>query len=125
MARKTHKTRAMEKLQSLGWEVGDVERVVRTGGKAVSFDLFGCLDLVAIKGKRTLGLQVTDHTHVSHRVAKMEEEIRLWKCLEAGWLIEVWGVRNHEARDGSFAVVRSFELEKDGAVTVYGDSSVL
>lgn len=121
----THKEQAKRHLESLGWEVGDVERVIRNRGKAVSFDLFGFIDLLAIKGTRTLGLQVTDHTHISHRTSKMKQEARLWTCLEAGWEIEAWGVRNYAARDGSFAVVRKFELEKTGHVAVYNDSSIL
>lgn len=124
-AKITHKTRAIRKLEELGWTAGDVERVVRTQGKAVSFDLFGCIDVVAVRDEVTLGLQVTSPTNVAAHVDKMLAEGRLWDCLAAGWLIECWGVRTKATRDGSFAVVRRFEMDKRGLVTPYDDSFVI
>jgi hypothetical protein len=127
MARKlTHKTRAMQKLESLGWTVGDVERVLR--GLNRRFDLFGVADLLAIKrGKPTLAVQVTSagNGNVSAHVEKLLAEPRLWNCLECNWLVEIWGVRNKPTRDGSFAVVRRFELNNRGGVAAFDESAVL
>lgn len=126
MAKPTLKHRAKEKLESLGWKVGDVERIMRRGPVTTRFDLFGILDLIAINGRRTLGLQVTDHSSVAKHVEKMLQAPRLWDCLGAGWLVECWGVRSKRVRDGSFAKVRRFELDRAlDTVTTYDDSSIL
>lgn len=124
----THKTRAIRKLEELGWTVGDVERLVRRGPVAISFDLFGFIDLVGVKGSKTLGLQVTSRANSAARVDKMlnGESVKLAACLKAKWIIECWGVRDKQVRDGSFAVIRYFELSDGGqTVTAYEGSSIL
>lgn len=123
--RTTHKHRAFEKLTALGWTVGDVER--RIPHSNITKDLFGVADLMAVRGKKTLALQVTSNNggHVSKHVNKLLDEPRLWDCLTAGWIVEIWGIRNKPTRDGSFAVTRLFELHKDGSVSVHDASSIL
>lgn len=116
----------MDKLESLGWTVGDVEKHLRHS--FVTQDLFGWCDVVAIKeGVGTLGLQVTDaNWDTNKRVMKCIDEPRLVVCLRAGWMAEVWGVRDKEARDGTFALTRRFQLTHGGRrVTVYEGSDVL
>lgn len=119
----THKEEARRRLEYLGWTAGDVER--RIPKTNITVDLFGCLDIVGVKDDMTIGLQVTSASAVAPHVKKMLAEPRLWAILAAGWICECWGVRGHFAQDGSFAVVRSFELNRRGGVDVWEGSSVL
>lgn len=127
MAKKpTHKQRAINKLEALGWTVADVEKWIPQARRRI--DMFNLLDIVAIREGQTLGLQVTSASggNVAAHREKMLDEPRLVDCLRAGWLIELWGVRNKSTRDRSFAVVRKFQLINDGRqVAVYRTSSVL
>jgi hypothetical protein len=126
MRRKKHtpKTRALAELERLGWMADDAERVLRLGHRSNSWDLFGLFDIVAIKGRLTLGLQVTSDSNTSSRVAKMLAEPRLKTCLAAGWLCECWGVRTTATKDKSFAVARSFGIKGNDPV-FYNWSDVL
>lgn len=123
----THKTQAIRKLEALGWTADDVERCIRNGAMTRRFDLFGLVDVMAVKGDLTLGLQITSDSggNVSAHVQKMLDEPRLFHCLRAGWLVELWGVRNKATRDGSFAMLRSFELDGSGEVLLFNGSDVL
>ena len=79
-----------------GWLVDVSERAA--GG--VKHDLFGMLDLVAVRPGQTAGVQVTTHDHVSNRVSKI---LALSSNLEtlkaAGWIIVVHGWRK-STKDG-------------------------
>lgn len=120
----THKYRALQKLEALGWQVADVEKWIAQAKRRI--DLFGCLDLLAIREGETLGVQVTSPANVGAHVTKMLDEPRLVDCLRAGWKVELWGVRNTSVRDGSFAVTREFCLARGGQqLAVYQGSSVL
>ena len=120
----THKHRAVQKLEALGWQVADVEKWIAQAKRRI--DLFGCLDLLAVRDGETLGVQVTSPPNVGAHVTKMLAEPRLVDCLRAGWRIELWGVRNQSVRDGSFALARVFELTNGGkTVAVYQGSDVL
>lgn len=125
MAKLTHKTQAMRKLEELGWVVDDVERCIRNGPRTRRFDLFGIIDVMAVKGDLTLGLQVTVPDRLADHQYKMLDEPRLYHCLRAGWLVELWGVRNKPTRDESFAAARSFELDGSGEVLLFDGSDVL
>ena len=123
----THKQRAINKLEALGWMAADVEKWNAHSRK--SSDLFGFIDVLAIRESQTLALQVTSDDHVADRKEKIMDKDHfhtLVECLRAGWMVEVWGVRNRSTRDLSFAVVRKFQLINDGRqVAVYRTSSVL
>lgn len=74
------------------------------GGPAggVRKDLFGCLDLVAVGGDRTLGVQVTMAGNVSARLAKMRDGAHapaVAALRRAGWGVVVHGWRL-STRDG-------------------------
>jgi hypothetical protein len=56
-------------------------------------DLFGCLDLVAIKDGETLGVQTTSASNVAARVQKIAEAEATPLLRSAGWKIEVHGWR--------------------------------
>jgi len=81
-----------------GWLVDVCER--RYGGK--SHDLFGMLDLVAVRPGQTAGVQVTSAGNVSarmHKIGSVENLDSLLALKAAGWVIVVHGWRK-STRDG-------------------------
>ena len=54
-------------------------------------DLFGCIDVVALKGAETLAVQATSDSNVSARVRKIAESEHIAAIREAGWTIVVHG----------------------------------
>lgn len=60
-------------------------------------DLFGILDLVAIKGDETLGVQTTTLGNVSARVDKITQSEATPILRDAHWRIEVHGWRKLKA----------------------------
>jgi len=127
MAKTTHKQRALKMLESLGWTVADVEKwIPRTN---IRVDLFGFADLLAVKGTQTLAVQATSINDTgggefSRHVAKMIAEPRLGNCLDAGWLVELWAVRNTPTKSGQTVRIASFEL-LDEDILVCESSDVL
>lgn len=61
-----------------------------------------------------------------HQPMDIKDEPRLRKWLsQKKRIAEVWGVRDTPARDGSFAVVRCFELTVTGVLNACDGSDVL
>ena len=56
-------------------------------------DLFGFVDLLAIRPGETLAVQTTSLSNMSQRVTKISESETAPKVREAGWKIEVHGWR--------------------------------
>lgn len=56
-------------------------------------DLWGVLDLVALRGGETIGVQTTSYSNISARVRKIEESDALPRLREAGWRVVVHGWR--------------------------------
>ena len=54
-------------------------------------DLFGLLDIVALKDGITLGVQTTSASNVSARVAKMRGSVWFEWLKRAGWRLEIHG----------------------------------
>lgn len=54
-------------------------------------DLFGFIDLLALRGPLTLAVQATTESHVSERIHKIADSPNVAAVREAGWRIEVWG----------------------------------
>lgn len=88
-SRNTPTQRTIAHLRAAGWLVDIAER--RQG--PVTFDLFGCIDLVAVHpdDKRVLFIQVTSADHVADRLAKTRAQPTTALLLKAGVDIEVWG----------------------------------
>lgn len=82
-------SRTLQLLKKEGWTCQVVEKWVPQAFKRI--DLFGCIDLLAVKGKVTLGIQATSSGNVSSRVSKSLDEPRLQIWLGAGNKFEVWG----------------------------------
>lgn len=115
-------------LESLGWEVADVEKwIPRTN---IRQDLFGFADLLCVKGDTTLAVQVcsirsSGGGDFAPHQTKMLAAPLLAKCLEAGWLVELWGIRNTPKGDGETVRVQSFELFGEDEIIVYEGSTVV
>jgi hypothetical protein len=90
-------------LRDDGWLVDVCERWVPIGGGGkVRKDLFGLIDLVALKEGVTMGVQTTSHTNANARLNKIQDEehqVALRALQAAGWSIVVHGWRL-SSRDG-------------------------
>jgi hypothetical protein len=64
-------------------------------GANVRSDLFGFVDIIAVRGDETLGVQATTDTNVSAHVRKIADSENLPAVREAGWRLEVWGWRKN------------------------------
>jgi hypothetical protein len=94
---------SLRRLRSEGWAVDVCERWVPMGGGAQSVrrDLFGLLDLVALRAGETMGVQTTTASNYLSRVKKLtddEHRPTLDLLLEAGWLVAVHGWRLTDAK---------------------------
>lgn len=61
-------------------------------------DLFGFVDILAVKDKETLGVQTTSYSNISARVKKIKESEYYPVLKEAGWRIAVHGWRKVKGR---------------------------
>ena len=82
--------RTLKALREDGWLPAVVEKWLARPG--IRQDLFGCIDILALRGQETLAIQCTS-TGVSARVKKIEELPALATMKAAGWRVEVWGWR--------------------------------
>lgn len=67
------------------------EVVERRHTSRLKTDLFGFIDIVAIRRGETLAVQTTDTTNVAARVRKIAEAPLVGAVREAGWRIVVHG----------------------------------
>lgn len=67
-------------------------------------DLFGIIDILAIKDHDTIAVQCTSGTHVADRIKKMEASDALPALREAGWTIHVHGWRKVKVKRGGKAM---------------------
>ena len=88
--------RSLAKLRAEGWLPEVVEKWIPRAN--IRKDLFGFIDIVAIKEGETLGVQATSYSHVSERVTKIAESEHVGMVRKAGWRIEVWGWHKKGAR---------------------------
>jgi hypothetical protein len=95
---------SLRHLRDEGWTADICERWI-PGGSGISGrrkDLFGMLDLVAVRGAETLGVQTTSHANANSRANKMRDDEhaeRLAALHAAGWVVVVHGWRL-STRDG-------------------------
>lgn len=54
-------------------------------------DLFGFVDVLAVRGTETLAVQATSTPNVASRVTKIADSPLVGAVREAGWRIVVWG----------------------------------
>ena len=95
--------RSVEHLRAAGWTVGVVEqRIPHTN---ITRDLYGFIDLLAIRGDTTMAVQVTSGSNVASRVHKIAEAEAVGAVREAGWSIVVHGWRKNAAGAWTLRVV--------------------
>lgn len=84
-------------LESDGWTVDVVERTIPK--TFIKKDLFGFIDVLAVKDDVTIGIQATSDTNVSARVKKIADHQNIGAVRHAGWRVEVWGwKKGHDAK---------------------------
>jgi hypothetical protein len=83
--------RSLAHLRAAGWQVAIVEHW--NPFARIRQDLFGVLDLLAVRDGVTLGVQTTSGSNVSVRVKKIAESETVPALREAGWLLHVHGWR--------------------------------
>lgn len=79
-------------------------------------DLFGIIDVLAIKDGETLAVQTTSGSGVSARLKKMLAEENLYKILAAGWNVHLHGWRKVKVKRGGKAMrwdVRLLDLRDE------------
>lgn len=86
----------LRKLRADGWTVTVVERW--DSFAHVRHDLFGFIDVLALRGGETLAVQATSADNVAARVRKIAESEHVAAVREAGWSIRVWGWRKEGRR---------------------------
>lgn len=92
--------RTMIHLREEGWTADIVERHV--GG--LSFDFLGGIDVIAVDGVCTLGIQVTSGGNHAARRTKMLAEPKLKIWLAAGNPLEIWSWSKRKVKRGGKAV---------------------
>jgi hypothetical protein len=83
--------RSLAYLREQGYRVAIVERW--NPHARIRQDLFGVLDLLAVRDGVTLGVQTTSGSNVSARVKKIADAEAVPALRQAGWLIHVHGWR--------------------------------
>jgi hypothetical protein len=97
----TPTARSLAYLREQGWHAEVVEMTIRAPGRTFKRDLWGFVDIIAIREADVLAVQTTSATNVAARVRKITESPLVGLVREAGFRIEVWGWR----RDGRLRVV--------------------
>ena len=64
-------SRSMAKMKKAGYLVGGTEKFVRFPPPGHRVDLFGFVDLIAVKGDSVIAIQTTSGDNTSKRVAKI------------------------------------------------------
>ena len=83
--------RTLKKLRDDGWIAEVVERWVP--GANIRKDLFGWIDIMALRDGQTLAVQCTSYSNMSARVKKIEESETIAEVRKAGWSVWVIGWR--------------------------------
>jgi hypothetical protein len=89
MASKSPTQLSLAKLREEGYTVAVVEHW--NAFARIRQDLFGFIDLLALKGKEVLAVQTTTASNMSARVKKIGDHENVGLVREAGWTIHVHG----------------------------------
>lgn len=81
--------RTLKALRADGWLAAVVEKWNPHAN--VRNDLFGFIDVLAVKGDVTLAVQATSRPNVAARLKKIADHENVGMVRDAGWQIEVWG----------------------------------
>ncbi len=83
-------------LREQGWTAEVVEHWIP--GANIRRDLYGFVDVLAVRGPDTLAVQTTSHTNVSARIRKIADSPTIAAVREAGWCVHVHGWRKVKGR---------------------------
>lgn len=87
---------SLDRLRKDGYIADKVEqRVPHTN---TTRDLFGFVDIVAVRGAETLAVQATSRSNMASRVRKIADSPHIAAVREAGWRVVVWGWDKPEHR---------------------------
>jgi len=86
--------RSLAELRKRGYLADVVERKVT---KWISKDLFGIIDILAVRRGEVLGVQATSGSNVAARVKKIENHENVGAVREANIQLSVWGWRKNAA----------------------------
>jgi hypothetical protein len=81
--------RSKKHLESQGYRVAVVEKW--NPHASIRQDLWGCIDIIAIRENETLAVQTTSGSNVSARVKKIADAEATPDMRKAGWRIHVHG----------------------------------
>ena len=87
--------RTLKKLRDEGYLAEVVERW--NSWAKVRQDLFGFVDIVAVKGGRVLAVQATSYSNMGARVKKIMASPH-FEAVRAAMAVEVWGWRKRDRR---------------------------
>lgn len=85
----TPNQRSKELLEAEGFVVGLVERY--NSWSQTRHDLFGFIDLIAVRAGEIVAIQSTSDTNLSHRRKKLETCDAVPICIAAGMRVEIHG----------------------------------
>jgi hypothetical protein len=89
----TPTARSLAYLRAEGWHAEVVEMTIRAPGRTFKRDLWGFVDIIAIREADVLAVQTTSATNVAARVRKITESPLLPLVRAAGVAIHVHGWR--------------------------------
>jgi hypothetical protein len=81
--------RSLDLLRKEGWLCQVVE--VWNPHSRTRKDLFGFIDVLAVRGEETLAVQATSRSNISARVSKIANHENIAAVRAVGWGIQVWG----------------------------------
>ncbi len=87
---------SLKKLREEGYTVQVVE--YWNSFARIRIDLFGFIDIIALKGKETLAVQTTSASNMSARCKKIADHENVSAVREAGWTIHVHGWHQNDKR---------------------------
>jgi len=87
--------KAIDLYESRGYIVERTERY--DAALRRRFDLFGCVDAVALGHGETVAIQATSWNNVSARRKKMQDSKMLARAIECGWKAVIVGWRKNES----------------------------
>ena len=87
---------SLKKLREEGYTVAVVEHW--NAFARIRQDLFGFIDLLALKGKEVLAVQTTTATNMNARIKKIADHENIDIVREAGWTIHVHGWHQDEKK---------------------------
>ena len=87
---------SLKKLRADGWLAEVVERWVP--GANIRKDLFGWVDIVALKDGVTLAVQTTSYSNMSARANKIADSETIAEVRKANWSIHIHGWHKKDNR---------------------------